>query len=44
MDGLFPNIFPGERSELREKYGLERIGARRGALVSGLSVASWFGS
>ena len=22
MDGLFPNIFHGERSELREKYGL----------------------
>jgi hypothetical protein len=23
MDGLFPNIFYAERSELREKYGLE---------------------
>ena len=22
MDGLFPTIFHGERSELREKYGL----------------------
>jgi hypothetical protein len=21
MEGLFPNIFHGERSELREKYG-----------------------
>jgi hypothetical protein len=30
MDGLFPTIFPGERSELREKYKLvltlERLG------------------
>jgi hypothetical protein len=24
MDGLVPNIFHGERSELREKYGLAR--------------------
>jgi hypothetical protein len=24
MDGLFPTIFHGERSELREKYGLAR--------------------
>ncbi len=23
MNGLFPTIFHGERSELREKYGLE---------------------
>ncbi len=22
MDGLFPSIFHGERSELRDKYGL----------------------
>ncbi len=25
MDGLFPTIFQGKRSELREKYGLELI-------------------
>jgi hypothetical protein len=24
-DGLFPTIFLGERSELREKYGLESL-------------------
>jgi hypothetical protein len=27
MDGLFPTIFHGERSELREKYGLGGIKA-----------------
>jgi hypothetical protein len=25
MDGLFPTIFHGERSELREKYRLESL-------------------
>jgi hypothetical protein len=25
MDGLFPNIFHGEGSELREKYGLDTL-------------------
>jgi hypothetical protein len=29
MDGLFPNIFHGERSELREKYGLSPIGPEK---------------
>jgi hypothetical protein len=29
MDGLFPLIFHGERSELREKYGLAEAGAGR---------------
>jgi hypothetical protein len=35
MDGLFPHIFHGERSELREKYGLEERckGAVRDKLV-----------
>jgi hypothetical protein len=27
MDGLFPLIFHGERSELREKYGIEWVGS-----------------
>ncbi len=25
MDGVFPNIFHGERSELREKYGIAQF-------------------
>jgi hypothetical protein len=29
MDGLFPNIFHGERNELREKYGLDPPAKRR---------------
>jgi hypothetical protein len=37
MDGLVPNIFHGERSELREKYGLGAFGggAVRSVEISG---------
>ncbi len=31
MDGLFPNIFHGERSELRGKYGLSHVEQRDAA-------------
>ena len=32
MDGLFPLIFRGERSELREKYGLVKRAAEGASL------------
>ena len=39
MDGLFPTIFHGERSELREKYELDlsRIADRRANRHPGLA-------
>jgi hypothetical protein len=32
IDGLFPTIFHGERSELREKYGLGIAVSRASAI------------
>jgi hypothetical protein len=34
MDGLVPLIFHGERSELREKYGLAQSRPEKNALYS----------
>jgi hypothetical protein len=40
MNGLFPNIFHGERSELREKYGLEQLSGTTKGLLGECTVAN----
>jgi hypothetical protein len=34
MDGMFPDIFHGERSELREKYGLATYTEQTNAMLT----------